>query len=1132
MADWSCFVSRFRAHSCNRCALGKIVNHEALQVFAETLRAKFSLPGSLSPEDQLKAPVAELLRLTGATLKVEVDTLTESSLREHKVRPDIAAYRSKLICGYLELKAPGLGADPNDFKDKRNKEQWKRLKALPNLIYTDGREWALFRYGERQGEAVKLSGDPVTMGATAASPEDALAIANLLRLFFFWDPIVPHGVTELARYLAPLTRFLRSEVEAALAQPGSNIEALAAEWRAYFFPSSDNAKFADAYAQTVTYAMLLARLSGAATLDPASAAKTLDSGNRLLARALELLGQPAAKSELRVGFELLQRSLEALKPERVLASKPDIWLTFYEDFLTAYDPKLRRDYGVYYTPRQVVGLQTRLVSQLLESRFEKKLGFADDGVLVLDPAVGTGTYLIAAVNHAIDTVKKRSGPGAVPARAAQMADNMLGFEVLMGPYAVAHLRLSQTLEAAGAKVSDRLKVYLADTLESPNSSPTGGLTLTHRTLTEEHEAARRVKNEGEIVVCIGNPPYDREQRATDDPSKPRKGGWVRYGDLETGGAKLDKAGERAIFDDFLDPVKKIGKGNNLQTIFNDYVYFWRWALWRLFEKQATGGVVSFITASSYLVGPGFVGMREVMRRTFDEIWIIDLGGDNLGARKTPNVFKIQTPVAIAIGVRGKQARTDIPARSWYVKVDRDSRNAKLDALDEIKSFEALDWEECGSGWHDFLMPTGKGNYFDWPPLSQLFPFHTAGAVFYRSWPIGETKEVLQKRWVQLASAAPEGRAALFKESRDRKIGYTVGKPPLPGFGEAALAKVSLESRTPETIRYGFRPFDRQYAFYDFRMGDFLRPALNTLRSDRQLFLIAPDTMIVGEGPAMLATALVPDQHHFRGSFGGRDVFPLYRDPKGTIANLANGLTDLLSAELGQAVSAEDVASYVYAILNNPSYVKKFWDELSTPGLRVPITKDPEVFRVGVSIGKKLIWLHTYCARFGEDERLEISPGEAKITAPIPHEATSYPEAFSYDPDTRVLKVGGGAISPVTPEIWEFSVSGLKVVQSWLKYRMKAGWGKKSSPLDTVRPEQWSPTMTDEILEMIWVLEATIAQQPESDEFLEKVLGGECFKSAALPEPSEIETKSPVPEGEAGELLEMMLDEETDAREED
>ena len=632
----------------------------ALEAFANDLKATFSLPGSASPEDQLKGPVAALLAKAGVACRLRVQCRTETHLSEHHVRPDVAVHVERLICGYIELKAPGLGADAPKLKGAHNKAQWKKLQALPNLLYTDGREWALYRTGQRCGGIVRLDDDPTERGREAVSPANVDALASLLRDFLGWIPIVPHQPQRLAEYLAPLTRFLRLEVEHALTNPASAAALLATEWRQHFFPEADDAQFADAYAQTVAYALLLARLLGATDLDPVAAAATLGTNNGVLALALDRLGQTQARAELHVGFGLLERSLQALDPSRFLKTRSEIWLYFYEDFLAAYDPKLRRDYGVYYTPRPVVELQVRLVSELLERRFGKAIGFAADGVVFLDPAVGTGTYPVAAVKHALGLVRDRYGPGAVPARADQMARNMYGFEVLIGPYAVAHLRLAQALESEGAAVGTRPNIYLADTLGSPNLSPPGGLTLTYRALTQEREAARKLKSEGQVLVCLGNPPYDREQRTQDDQR--RKGSWVRHGDQLEGGAKQEKQGEHPIFEDFLEPARRAGKGLHLQVIFNDYVYFWRWALWRLFEQQDCGGIVSFITASSYLAGPGFVGVREVMRRTFDDLWILDLGGDNLGTRKTPNVFSIQIPVAIAIGVRGKTARPNDPAR--------------------------------------------------------------------------------------------------------------------------------------------------------------------------------------------------------------------------------------------------------------------------------------------------------------------------------------------------------------------------------------------------------------------------------------------------------------------------------------
>ena len=1111
-----------------------------LQGFAEALRAKFALPGTASPEDQLKPNVADLFKQAGTTYGLKVETLTETTLSKHKVRPDIAVYVGGLICGYVELKAPGLGADASKLKGEHNKTQWAKLKGLPNLIYTDGREWSLYRSGERpDGQPiVRLTDDPTDKGKAAIGKADAKALERLFRGFLGWKPDVPHQPTPLAQYLAPLSRFLRSEVENALSLPGSAVGLLAGEWRQFFFPDSDDAKFADAYAQTVTYAMLLARLSGATKLDPTEAATTLDKNNGLLARTLELLGQPAARKELAVGFEMLQRSLEALDPHEFLKSKPDLWLYFYEDFLAAYDPKLRKDYGVYYTPREVVELQVRLASELLEKRFGKKLGFADDGVVFLDPAVGTGTYPVAAVKHGLEKVRERSGPGAVPARARQMAENMHGFEVLVGPYAVAHLRLTQALEgamnaakAAGEpeeKLGKRLNIYLADTLESPNAAPPGGLTLTYRALTQEHEAARKVKQGGDILVCLGNPPYDR-QTIEEGATTKRKGGWVRRGDQIEGGAKQEEQGERPIFKDFTEPATKAGAGVHLKNLYNDYVYFWRWALWRLFEQQSCGGIVTFITASSYLAGPGFIGVREVMRRTFDELWFIDLGGDNLGTRKTPNVFNIQTPVAIAIGVRASEPSPDKPAKVRYAKIEGATREDKLAQLEGIVDFGGLAWRDCPNDWHKPFLPVGKGDYAEWSRVEDLFPWTHSGAQFKRSWPIAETREVLSQRFRKLVAASPKDRKSLFKESRDRKTTWRPANKSLP-----SVYELPSTTATPNISRYAFRSFDRQFGIFDPRFGDYLRPELQDALG-AQCFFTTLLTTPLGFGPAATVCSELPDLHHFRGSFGGKDVIPLYRDAAGTEPNVTAGLLDALGAAYGTTPGAEDLAAYVYALLGGQSYTRRFWNELETPGPRVPLTKDGTTFAEAAKLGRKLIWLHTYAQRFrGGGRGDQVPKGTATTIKGVSADPAHYPAEYSYDAVKGEVVVGDGRFGPVSPEVWEFEVSGLKVVQSWLGYRMKKRAGKKSSPLDDIRPERWTPRMTDELLELLWVLEATLAMEPELESALDKVVAGPCFAAADLPKPKPEQRKAPGTVSAGGGLLEMMgvADDGGEAEEED
>ena len=557
--------------------------------------------------------------------------------------------------------------------------------------------------------------------AVAALPK----LVALLRDFLMHEPVTPNTARGLAEFLAPLARLLRNEVSDALDREGSAVRKIADEWRGVLFADADAAQFADAYAQTVTYALLLAGFEGAQNLRQAFAVDALrESQHDLLATALDLLENRPAREELSMSIELLERAIGAVDASALLADRGrqgafnpseeidrDPWLYFYEHFLGAYDPELRRNRGVYYTPVAVVRAQVRFAGELLRERFGKAMGFADDGVEVLDPACGTGTYPLAVLQAAAEAVRKQSGPGAVPGGLRRLARRLHAFEILVGPYAVAQLRLTQRLRELG--VTDRNPlVYLADTLESPNLRPQFPHAAFYEPLTREHERAQRVRREARVFVCLGNPPYDREQHGPDDEVERRKGGWVRHGDEGPDTVP-------PILDDFLAPVSKAGDGGRLNNIYNDYVYFWRWALWKVFDSTQGPGIVTFITASSYLRGPAFAGMRRKIREVFDELRIIDLEGDSLGTRKTENVFAIQIPVAIAIGVRNGQPRPKRPARVWKARLSG-SAAEKLGTLDATDALKNLDWRGCATGWDAPFFGSGVGAYFDWPAVTGVF----------------------------------------------------------------------------------------------------------------------------------------------------------------------------------------------------------------------------------------------------------------------------------------------------------------------------------------------------------------------------------------------------------------------------
>ncbi len=773
----------------------------------------------------------------------------------------------------------------------------------------------------------------------------------------------------------------------------------------------------------------------------------------------------------------------------------------------------------------------RLIDDLLVHRLGKPLGFADPGVVTLDPAVGTGTYLLGVIEHVLGRVRAEQGAGAVAGQATALAENLYGFELLVGPYAVSELRVSRALRGNGATLpADGTHIYLTDTLESPHAEPPR-MPFILRPIADQHRKALAIKSAVPVIVCLGNPPYDRHDAVDteNEANLSRYGGWVRFGDplpgntvegkrekrreLKTAEARLERRQQLAILKDFLNPALAAGHGVHVKNLYNLYVYFWRWALWKVFEQDTAEGpgIVSFISASSYLSGPAFSGMREHLRRICDEIWILDLGGEGRGSRKSDNVFAIQTPVAITVAFRSKKAARDKPAQIHHARIEG-TRAEKLAALAAVCGLAnaQVKWQDCPDDWRAPFRPAGEGDYFAWPLLTDLMPWQQSGVKAGRTWVIAPEKEMLDERWDALLQVEKDERQKLFKDSpTGRKAHETATQLPPSDAKLKPVAELARKSPSPNIVRFAYRSFDRQFIFADARLLDRPGPALWGAHGEQQVYLTSLLTKVLGSGPALTACATIPDLDHFSGR-GAKDTIPLYRTADVSQANITPGLLEILGKAYQRNVTPEDFLAYVYGVLAQPAFTAQFENELETRELRLPITKEAALFEKVRKAGAQLLWLHTYGERFVPtgQTRGRVPPGAAKCVKAVPGDADGYPESFTYNDTTQTLRVGEGEFAPVASEVYEFEVSGLKVVQSWLKYRMKKGAGKKSSPLDDIRPERWTSQFTTELLELLWVLEATVKCYPEQARLLEAVVASDCFRAEELPQVPEEMCKPP------------------------
>ena len=957
----------------------------------------------------------------------------------------------------------------------------------------------------------------------------------------------------LAERMARTARDLRHQIADALdAEQGAGpFSTLMGDVRSQLVSDVDVERFADMCAQTLTYGVLSSRVTDREGFGSSPIFSAVPLANPFLEAFFEQVHDQAESLDL-PGSGLLQlvADLRETNVEAILdqfgstAKGGDPVIHFYEEFLKRYDSKMRADAGAFYTPKPVVEFMVRMVDEVLRTRFGLPLGIADvatwqevadrnefdvpDGidphkpfVSMIDPATGTGTFLVEWLRRAHKSFIATREAGDWPEYLRdQIMPSMHAFENMLAPYAVAHLKVALALHDAGVGDSS-MQILLTDTLD--HRATQGQFGTMKDPVAAEGERAADLKESERFTVVIGNPPYDREQRATGDVGR-RKGGVVRYGapgvaprglghDPGSRSSRSRRHGTPRIvplLDDVTQPMRAAGLGRHIKNLYNDYVYFWRWAVWQATELPSGPGVVAFITASSYLDGVSMGGLRALLQEAFDEVWIIDLGGDGRGALVEENVFDILTPVAIAIGVSTSQApdgdRTDLtppsecgddtPADGCTVRYLRiaGSRADKLARLGEI-ALSDVSQAVAGEGF-DRLTPTSKCDYYDWPQITDVFPWIHSGCQLKRTWPIAESGTILKQRWRALLEEVPRKRPGLLKETRDRT---TLTTPlPLLNSGPRLDALAALDrGNDPESVEpYGYRSFDRQQVIADHRVADYPKPDLWRIRGSRQVFLTILTSTKIGRGPALTVTPYVPDLDHFSGR-GAKNVMPLYRDPGGRMPNVAKGLLDLIGDRLGTEVSPEDLLAYVHALAGTAAFTERFGDELAEAAgpIHIPITTDQTLFQRAVELGRDLLWWHTWGERFAPARHTRLPPGHAQQITPV----AGMPEKFGYDPDTQLLTVGTGTFGPVSPEVWDFEVSGLKVVNSWLGYRMKARKGRKSSPLDAIRPTRW--TQTDELLRLLAILEHTIEVTPTAAALLDEILANPIIPATDLPTPT-------------------------------
>jgi hypothetical protein len=539
-------------------------------------------------------------------------------------RPDIALKRMGAPPrAFVELKAPGKSADPTRWTGQ-DKRQYERFKELPCWATCNFAELRLLFRDEEFDTAMVVPETTLRPDRDDAKADkliaeyDPQALVRLIERLFNAAGQEPYArdAAHLAELTAHSARLVRGIVRDRLAelQAEKNTthpllqvrqefrDVLYAHPEAGGYSQKDfNELFSAAFAQTLAFGLLLVREG---TGQPVGAAswERMPPEHPLMQTALRVLSQPEVVRDVGIGFDVMCDTVNSFAPE-LLNTSPggrDPILYFYEDFLRTFDSAARERFGVYYTPVEVVRYMVAALDRAVRDNLGLD-GLRDANLTILDPATGTGTFLLGIAERVRTQTAAEAGAGMAALALQQLAGRMFGFELLVGPYAVAHYRLHHALrhpdgDGKAPLVLPRLGVYLADTLGEPGAAAAAGsLGFVAQGIADERREANRIKTQQPILAIIGNPPY---RRLEEGENRTLVGDW------------LDQ-----IWSDLKEPVSQAGHWNQLNTFPELSVAFWRWAIWKLFEAEnaPAQGVVAFISNRKFITGWPYAGLRKMMR---------------------------------------------------------------------------------------------------------------------------------------------------------------------------------------------------------------------------------------------------------------------------------------------------------------------------------------------------------------------------------------------------------------------------------------------------------------------------------------------------------------------------------------
>ena len=967
--------------------------------------------------------------------------------------PDYIIQREKDHLPVFFVEAKDVNDNDLDGRNKNaHKEQFDRYKqALDYIIFTDYLDFHLYEHGEFV-DSVRIAetkGDKI-VGISEAEDKFLSMIQHL-------GASAIQRVTSasrLAKLMAGKARLLANIIEQAMndetdSYANKNLRGQYQAFKDVLIQELKKEDFADIYAQTIAYGMFAARLHDDTPEDFSrdEAARLIPKTNPFLRQIFNNLAGNDLDERIAWVVDDLVTVFQATNLQKIMASYSrdklhhDPMIHFYEDFLSEYNPKLRKSKGVWYTPQPVVGFIVRAVDEILQKDFGLPEGLADysmierkvaieqsrdrrttDGmkhrmdkfhrVQILDPATGTGTFLAEVVNQIYDRYRDNQGIWQQYVE-QHLLPRLNGFEILMASYAVAHIKLDMLLGETGYQhnTDKRLHVYLTNSLEESNKEPR---TLFAQWLSSEATEANVIKRDYPVMVMIGNPPYNG--------SSTNKGEWILslmndYKKEPGGKLPLDERNSKWLNDDYVKFIR----------LAQDYI------------ENNGEGIIGFINPHGYLDNPTFRGMRWNLLKTFDKIYTIDLHGNSKKKETCPdgskdeNVFDIMQGVSINIFVKtGKKNKDELG--KVYHKDLYGLRQNKYDFLDTA-TIDSVGYEEISpKAPMYFFVPKDFGleeKYNEGFKVDELFKVCLLGPNSHRDdFAISFTYEEAVAKLSDFNN----------KAISDDKV---VEKYHLKETGEwnvhDAREQVSGDDVPVQCL---YRAFDDRYMLYYSYIFDRPRHNLNTHLLKSNLGLI------VNRQSRLLFSPFVTNkplgQHCILDPREGSYATPLYlyfdnlgeeerivNFNKDIYDSIAKGLNYLPcyddnvlvdpTSEYNGVLYPQDLFDYIYAVLHSPSYRERYKEFLKIDFPRIPYPTDWEKFRDLAEKGEKLRQLHL----------MEDLPHSTGVSFPIG--GTLQVDCYRWE-QNRVYINSEQYFEGVPESAWNFYIGGYQPAQKWLKDR--------------------------------------------------------------------------------------------------